>query len=252
VSLVATVVGSSGPTPTGTVTFNSGTTQIGAATLNSSGVATLNPNLATGAYTIVAVYSGDLLHTPSTSLPVSVSGTPSSFNIVVNPPAITMAASQNATVTVTFTSIAGFTDSLGLGCASLPAAVTCHFSSPSVTLAADGIQTAQLTIDTNNPLSGGSSAMNSHPGNRGAYLAGLFLPISVFFGLILWRFRKRHGPVFTVMLVLLLSGAAMLVNGCSGFSQASASPGTYVIQVTATGADSDVIHYQNVTLNITQ
>jgi sugar lactone lactonase YvrE len=252
VSLVATVVGSSGPTPTGTVTFNSGTTQIGAATLNSSGVATLNPNLATGAYTIVAVYSGDLLHTPSTSLPVSVSGTPSSFNIAVNPPAITMAASQNATVTVTFTSIAGFTDSLGLGCASLPAAVTCHFSSPSVTLAADGIQTAQLTIDTNNPLSGGSSAMNSHPGNRGAYLAGLFLPISVFFGLILWRFRKRHGPVFTVMLVLLLSGAAMLVNGCSGFSQASASPGTYVIQVTATGADSDVIHYQNVTLNITQ
>jgi hypothetical protein len=53
------------------------------------------------------------------------------------------------------------------------------------------------------------------------------------------------------MMVLLLAGAAMLVNGCSGFTQVTATPGTYVIQVTATGTNSDVIHYQNVTLNIT-
>jgi hypothetical protein len=255
VALVATVIGSSGPTPTGTVSFNNGTTVIGTATLNSSGVATLNPNLATGTYTIVAAYGGDSLHAPSKSLPATVDGTPASFNIVVNPAAITMAASQNATATITFTSISGFSDTLGLGCSSLPAAVTCHFSSPSVVLAAGGTQTAQVTIDTNNPLSGGTTAMNAQTGSRGALLAGLSilsLPIACVFGLILWRFRKRHGPVFTVLIALVLSSAAMLLNGCSGFTQASAAPGTYTIQITATGVNSDVIHYQNVTLTITQ
>jgi hypothetical protein len=133
--------------------------------------------------------------------------------------------------------------------------VTCHFSNPSVVLAAGGTQTAQVTIDTNNPLSGGSTAMNSHGVNRGAYLAGLSvltLPITAFFGLILWRFRKGHGPVFSVLIFLVLSAAAMLVNGCSGFTQATAAPGTYTIQITATGVNSDVIHYQNVTLTITK
>jgi sugar lactone lactonase YvrE len=255
VSLVATVIGSSGPTPTGTVTFNSGTTAIGTATLNSSGVATLNPNLATGSYTIVAAYGGDTLHAPSQSLPATVNGTPTSFNITVNPSAITVVTSQNATATITFTSISGFADTLGLGCASLPSVVNCHFSSPSVVLAANGTQTAQVTIDTNNPLSGGTTAMNTHGLNRGAYLAGLSilsLPITAFFGIILWRFRKRHGPIFTVTMLLLLSGAAMLINGCSGFTQATAAPGTYTIQITATGVNSDVIHYQNVTLTITK
>jgi hypothetical protein len=259
VSLVATVIGSSGPTPTGVVTFNSvsgsASAVIGTATLNSSGVATLNPNLATGSYTIVAAYGGDTLHAPSKSLPATVNGTPTSFNIAVNPSAITLATSQNATATITFTSISGFADTLGLGCASLPSAVTCHFSSPSVVLAAGGTQTAQVTIDTNNPLSGGTTAMNTHGVNRGAYLAGLSilsLPITAFFGLILWRFRKRHGPVFSVTMLLLLSGAAMLVNGCSGFTQSTAAPGTYTIQITATGVNSDVIHYQNVTLTITK
>ena len=255
VALVATVIGSSGPTPTGTVSFNNGTTVIGTATLNSSGVATLNPNLATGTDSIVAAYGGDSLHAPSKSLPATVDGTPSSFNIVVNPSAITLAASQNATATITFTSISGFSDTLGLGCSSLPAAVTCHFSSPSVVLAAGGTQTAQVTIDTNDPLSGGTTAMNSHKGGRGALLAGLSilsLPIAGVFGLILWRFRKRHGPVFTVLIALVLSSVAMLLNGCSGFTQASAAPGTYTIQITATGVNSDVIHYQNVTLTITQ
>jgi large repetitive protein len=259
VVLVATVIGAFGPVPTGTVTFSSVSgavsTVIGMATLDSSGVATLNPNLASGAFSIVAAYGGDALHAPSTSLTVSVLGAPSGFTITVNPPAITVAVTQNATATLTFTSIAGFSDTLGLGCASLPSAVTCHFSSPSVVLAANGTQTAQVTIDTNDPLSGGAAAMNAHGGSRGADLAGLSilsLPLTAFFGLILRRFRKRHGPVFTVAILFLLFSAGMLLNGCNSFTQATAAPGTYVIQITATGVSSDVIHYQNVTLTITQ
>jgi len=252
-TLVATVVGATGPTPTGTVTFNNGTTQIGASTLNSSGVATLIPNLPTGTYNIVAVYSGDTLHSPSTSQPAAISGTPTGFNLTVNPSSVSMAGGQNATVAVTLSSIGGYADAnIGFGCASLPAAVNCHFSSVSAGLAANGAQTVQLTIDTNNPLSGGTTAMNAHLANRSASLAGLFLPFSLCFGWIFWRFRKLNPSALTAVLVLLLSSAAMLVNGCSGFSQATAAPGAYTIQVTATGTNSDVIHYANVALSITK
>jgi hypothetical protein len=50
---------------------------------------------------------------------------------------------------------------------------------------------------------------------------------------------------------MALSSAALLATGCSGFSSTKAAPGTYTIQVTGTGTQSDVIHYQNVTLDIT-
>ena len=251
VILVAAVLPGSAPVPTGAITFKYGTTVVGSATLDSNGLATLTPNLPLGTYTIVAVYSGDALHSPSTSLPVTISGTASGFNLAVTPATVTMATKQNATVTVTLTSIDGFTDSIGLGCASLPPGVTCHFSTISAALAANGTATAKLTIDTNNPLSGGTSAMNSHAGNRSTYLAGLFMPFSLFFGWLFWRFRKRHAAVLAIVMLLVLSGAAMLVTGCGGFTSSSAKPGTYVIQVTGTGANSNVIHYQNVTLTIT-
>jgi sugar lactone lactonase YvrE len=252
VILVAAVLGSSGPTPTGTVTFTTGSTVLGISTLDSSGVATLTPELSSGVYSIVAAYSGDAQHSPSTSQAIQVSTVATGFDLIVTPASVTMATTKNATVNVALTSISGFTDTIGLGCASLPAGITCHFSSINAVLAANGVQHVQLTIDTNNPLGGGATAMNSHAGNPGAYLAGLLLPFSVFFGWSLWRFRKRHATVLGTVLLLLLSGAALLATGCGGVTSSSAAPGTYVIQVTGTGANSDVIHYQNVTLTITK
>ena len=83
-------------------------------------------------YNIVAMYGGDVDHSPSSSPAVSISGTPTLFSLGVNPSSVTMATSQNATVTVNLTSNGSFADTIGLGCASLPAGVFCHFSSPSV------------------------------------------------------------------------------------------------------------------------
>jgi hypothetical protein len=239
------------PTPTGTITFTSGTTVIGSATLDTSGVATLTPSLSPGTYNIVAAYGGDTQHDPSSSAAVSVSSTGTGFSLTVTPPTVTMATGQYATVNVALTSLNGFTDTIGLGCASLPSGVTCHFSSPSVSLSAGGVSNVTLTIDTNNPLGGGSSAMNTRSGSRGVSLAGLFLPLGVLFGFAFWRFRKRHPLATTVALLLLLGAGAQFVTGCSGFSQSTATPGTYVIQVTGVGSQSDLSHYQNVSLNIT-
>ena len=253
VVLVASVLGSTGPAPTGTITFNSGSTQIGSATLNASGVATLTPNLTNGVnYNIVAVYSGDADHASSTSQAVTISGTAFGFNIGVTPPAVTVATSQNVSVTVNLTSNGSFADTIGMGCASLPAGVNCHFSSPSVPLAANGVATVQLTIDTNNPLGGGASASNGAMQSRRISLAGLFLPLSMLFGWVFWRLRRRNAGVFAMTVVLLLSALVLTATGCNSYSVNTAAPGNYVIQVTGTGANSNVVHYQNVSLNITK
>ncbi|MFP5204423.1 MAG: Ig-like domain repeat protein [Acidobacteriota bacterium] len=254
VILVATVLnGATGPMPSGTVKFMSGSTQLGSATLETSGVATLVPNLTGGVnYTITAVYSGDPIHSASSSQPVTVSGTASGFSIATQPTSITMKTGQNATIQVNLTSSGGFSDTIAFGCGSLPAGATCHFSPASANLGANGSATAQLTIDTNNPLSGGNSAMN-HPASPGGMsMAGFFLPLGAFFGWLFWRLRKRSAGLLTMALVLALSAAALLATGCTGFSMGSVQPGTYTIQIIGTGTNSNVVHYQNETLDITQ
>ena len=95
--LVAAVLTAAGSMPTGTVTFNEGTAAIGTVTLDASGVATLVPSLASGNHSIVAVYSGDATHSPSTSQQISVTGTGGSFSVGINPPAVNIKTSQNLT-----------------------------------------------------------------------------------------------------------------------------------------------------------
>jgi hypothetical protein len=254
VVLVAAVINNStGPEPTGTVTFYNGTTSLGTATLSASGVATLTPNLAAGTnYSIDAVYSGDSQHSSSTSQTISISGTSSGFTVTVAPATVTIPTSENATVTVTLTSNSNFTDTIGLGCASLPAVVNCHFATVNLTLPAGGTVSTQLIIDTNNPLSGGASAMNRRAASGKFSLAGLFLPLSLGFGCIFWRMRRRNARILTMALILVLTMAAFVSTGCNSFSQTTAAPGTYVIQVTGTGATTNVIEFQNVNLDITQ
>jgi hypothetical protein len=246
--------GSSTPAPTGTVTFFNGATVIGSAPLNASDVATLPLNLPAGSYTITAYYSGDLQHGTSTSPAVTVNVSDSGFNLAVNPATVTVAATRNATVTVTLSSVGGFNDTIGLGCASLPAGVTCQFSNSSANLTANETPspTVQLTINTNFPVSGSAPAMNFHSARSSAALAGLFLPFSLIFGSFLWCFRRRYATVLNTTLVLLLSGTALLATGCCDINSASAAPGSYVIQVTGVGAGSNIVQSQNVTLTITQ
>jgi sugar lactone lactonase YvrE len=253
-TLVATVTGNTSPTPipTGTVTFFNGTTNLGTATLNANGIATLTSQLASSSNSFTATYSGDAVHGPSTSVAVSISIVPNDFSVSAAPASVSVAAGQYVMINVTVTANNGYADTIGLGCASLPANVNCHFSSDSVVLPAGGTQTVQLTIDTNNPLGGGSSAMNTPTGKRGFALAGIFLPCGLVFGCIFWRLRKKNSAVLTATLALLLSGAAFITGCTGGFSQSSATPGTYVMQVTGIGIKSNISQYQNVTLTITK
>ena len=249
--LVATTVSNTGPIPTGLVTFMNGTTAIGSATLDAAGVSTLTPHLPPGFYNFVASYGGDAVHSASSSAAVSLSATPVDFDISVDPPQVTVPTSQHTVVTIQIRSNNGYSDTIGMGCGSLPASVNCHFSSSSVSLQAGATQSVQVTIDTNNPLSGGQSSMNSDPGRLGFSLAGLCLPVSVLFGCIFWRFRRQRVLLFCAAIAILLSGP-FLITGCGGFTQRTAAPGTYVIQISGVGANSNISHFQNVTLVITK
>jgi hypothetical protein len=253
VILVATVVGATGPAPTGTVTFQSGNTVLGSAPLNASGVAILAPSLPAGTENVVAIYSGDTDHSASQSPAVPISNVPLDFTVTVTPASVTIPTSQSAALNVALTSYSGFTDTIGLGCASVPAAVNCHFSTISEPLVANGTQNVQLTIDTNNPLGGGTSTASAQrPGAAKALFAGLTLPLSLLFGCLFWRLRRHHSAVFTTLAVVLFGLASLAITACNGFTQSSAAPGTYVIQVTGTGNNSDIQHYQNVTITITR
>ncbi len=249
--LVATVVVGTGPMPTGTVVFMNASTAIGTATLDSNGVATLLPDLAPATYNIVAQYSGDTIHSPSSSGTVKVTGTPTGFGMTINPSAITVGAAQNTTVSVTFKSNSGFNDTIGLGCGTLPIGVNCHFDSQSVKLTSGASTTVHLTIDTGTPLGAGPVSVNSNTRSRGFSLAGIFLPAGLLMGWIGWRFRRRNAALFTALLAVALGGA-MAVTGCGGFSAKSAAAGTYTIQVNAVGTASNVSHYQTITLTITK
>ncbi len=246
VILLSTVAGASGPTPTGSITFSVGSATLGSAPLNSDGAASFLPNFALGTYKVVATYSGDPLHSPSASQAVTVAGTVTSFAIAILPSAVTVATTQNTTVTVDLTSVEGFSDTIGLGCASLPAGVTCHFSSPTLNLGVNATQTAQLTIDTNNPLGGGTTPADRS--GRTHTPAAILFPVCVFFIV-----RSRRRMLVRMAQAGLGFAVALWLPACSGsFTQASAAPGTYTIQVTGTGENSNIIHYQDVTLNITK
>ncbi|MGO8756538.1 MAG: Ig-like domain repeat protein [Terracidiphilus sp.] len=251
VDLVATVVGSVGPVPTGTVTFTDASTTLGTATLDANGVATLVLNLTSGTYAVYAVYSGDTYHLASTSQPITVAVAPVTFSMTISPTTLSLKTTQYGEVGIVMNSENGFADTIDLGCLGLPAGVTCHFSSPDVKLASNGSAIAQLTIDTNSPLTGGSEAMNRRAGG-GAMLAGVLLPFGVLFGWIFRRQRKRMAAVFTMVLLIALSAVALMTTGCNGISSSSAAPGTYTIEVVGSGTTTGVTVNQDITVTITQ
>jgi len=250
--LIATAVSSTGPVPTGTITFTSSGSVIGTTQLDVDGVATLTPSLAAGNYSIIASYGGDGLHAPSSSLPVTISGTAANFSVSATPPTLTVVSGQNGAVTLSIASVSGFTDTLQIGCLGLPARVTCRFSSDYLTLQANQTQTLQVTIDTNGVIGGGSSARNARPGLDTPILAGLSLPVGLLFGTIFFSFRRRHKWILLLLIALSLP-SALLLGGCgTGITNSSAAPGTYAFQIGGTGTTTKVSQYQSFTLTVTK
>ena len=254
VTFTATISSAATKPASGTVVFFDNGVQIGAAALvGNPAVAKFNiSTLSLGTHPITATYAGDDYNTAAQSPVLNEVVTLQAFGLTVAPAALSLKTSTRGTVTVNVTSVGGYSDTISFGCGALPAMVNCEFSPISVTLPAGGTASVQLTIDTNNPLSGGASAMNGRAGMGSASLAGLLLPIGGFFGWLLWRQRRRGFGLLTVVLAAGFSAAALTATGCSGISMNSAAPGTYTIQVSGTASTSYFTRHQDVALTITQ
>jgi large repetitive protein len=249
-TLLVTTTSASGKGVTGTITFLNGTTSIGTATLT-NGSATLSLSLNAGSYTITAKYSGDTDDSPSTSNAITVIVTEANdFTIQLTPSSLTIPTTEYGITTINLTSENGFTDTLALGCASLPYSVTCSFTPTDVTLAANGNASVQLTVDTNSPLVSGGQAKNDMPGPGSGVLAACVFPGSALFGFAFWRFRKRHSVLKVLAIVAMLAGTTLLMNGCGGLSLNSAKAGSYTIQVIATGEKTGVTHVANLKVQV--
>ena len=243
------VVGWSGPiAPTGAMTFTVGSTILGSTQLDSIGVATLNVTLASATEEIIATYSGDASYASSTSLATTISGgTATQFTVQLSPSTLTLQSKQHATTTVTLTSLAGFSDTLQLGCLGLPNAATCTFSTPQVSLVANGTTTVKLIVDTGDPLGAGSTAALGKKPTSGILLC--LLPCLLCIGL---GARQRKVRAGALLIFLLMVSATFLTTGCAGLSVNGTPAGTYTFKVTASGKGSGATISQTVALTVTQ
>jgi hypothetical protein len=245
-SLTANVVSLTSGTPTGTVTFLAGQTTLGKAAI-SNGTATLSGvNIFSADAVISAQYSGDANFTQSSAPPI--------FPIVVTPANGALTTSTSGTVTdmLTLGTIPGYSGTVQLSCTGLPANATCTFSPPSVTFGSTARTQSTVTIKT------GSNASASFAGNHAPQLAAVVGAPVLFSFLCL---RRRTTPLRNLILpVLLLLASVTMVSACGGSSSttspssptsptsptppsspATTPPGTYTINVVATGAGGLVL-----------
>jgi len=248
------VVRYAGPvTPTGTVIFTANGGTLGTSVVDNTGVATITVNLLTSSPSVVASYSGDSVYTPSASTATSITvNKPTQFTMQLNPAAVKLASLQNSITTLTITSLNGFTDTLDLGCLGLPFAATCTFAKDTVVLGSGGNQVIQVVVDTGSPLTSGSEAsLEQH--RAGSLAAMCLLPGCALLGLVFWKGRRAwRGGLAGLLMLLVLAGISAGLSGCSGLQTNGTPPGTYVFQVTATGAGTGVTQSIDVTLTVTQ
>lgn len=250
VALTATVTSNGGNlAPSGTVKFMNGATALGEASFGTNGIATLAPTLLSGAnYTIDAVYSGDSYHSSSTSQIVSVAGVASGFSLTVAPSFATVSSARSATFTVTVNSLATFDDTITFSCASLPATFNCRFSSAVLNLPAGRTAATQLTLAANSAQSTQASATRRVKDVGSMYVAGLLLPLG--FGWFSRRQRRSNTRLLSAAPLLIFAVIAIAATGCGAVLQPATSSGNYVIQVTATGATTNVVRTQSINLNL--
>lgn len=233
---VAPTVSTYGPA-SGTVTFYDGTTSLGTGTL-SNGVATYTTtSLTAGTHSVTATYGGSGIFGGSSSTAISEVVTAPSFTPVASPATLTIKDGASGTTMLSATSVGGFSGPLTLACGTLPAHLSCSFSSTTYTVPDPQTTTTgspvTLTIATN------AATALLLPVRPGAWTAPQVLSAAMvgpgLAGLLLLGLRRRRiggALALTVLVVLLTMGAALGLSGCGSNNNAKA--GTYTVPVTFT------------------
>jgi subtilase family serine protease len=254
-SFTISVTSDSGSTvPTGTLSITVDTGAAVTETLASNGTFVYPATFATaGTHTVLAAYSGDATHAPSTgSVTVTAAGASSgSGTFTVAATNITVAQGSVGSSTVTVTPKSGYTGTVQFSLSTTNTDLendTCP-SLNNVVVSGTAAVTATLTIDTNaaNCAVTGQSRKGYgkavHAAGIGGGLSGRSRPvtaIAVFAGLLLAGFLGRYSRKLRVLAgVILLATVGMAFTGCGGNNSNTipdAPKGTYTL--TLTGADA--------------
>jgi subtilase family serine protease len=276
---VAEASGSGTPTGTLTLKIDGGTdcggipkdtcggTTVTSLALTSNGTLTYPYTFTTtGTHSILAQYSGDATHSPSTGVGSVTIGTTSSgkgtFTLTPTPSTLTVARGTQGTETITVTPASGYTGTVILSYAT-PAALNnlCVFIGSGITangaISVPGTSAvaAQIDFDTNAAdcaSATGGSQPGSHPlrvlrtrsnAGRGPAPAPVpnRLPAEIAFaGLLLAGFLGRHARKFrSAAWIILLASAGLAMTACGGGSGSSSTTvsnppkGTYTINLSA-------------------
>jgi sugar lactone lactonase YvrE len=169
--------------------------------------------------------------------------TPPDFTITASPTSFAIATGQTASTTITLTPIGSYQSTINLACGTLPAYVTCNFTSSSNTLGSTA--TTQLLIATDNFNHLASSTGGPNPFGR--------LPALLAFAGLPWvlLLRRRTGRSLTTSLVaaaaFVVLAAALI--GCANATRHDAAPGTSTIVVSAKD-QTGLTHSVNLTLTL--
>ena len=236
VTLTAFVTPLFSGTPTGTVTFYSGTTVLGTASVvaytavsngPSEGEAILSVNTPTNPlplaqYQVTATYNGDTNYSgssSSTAIPLLIANP----TILLTPSATTVTGGGSA-ITVTVSSIAGFSAAVNFSCGGLPQYAACSFGPPYASVGPSNPAPTLFQVVINQPpVIAVPAGIGTLPKGRGT-LTTLFAVLFLLPVVVLAYARRANGNALSLLStmrlhsvigLLLIGGCAALIGGCS-------------------------------------
>jgi hypothetical protein len=251
VTFTGTVTSATAGTITGTVTFFDGATSLGPGTVGAAGAATFTTSSLTGgSHSITAQYGGDTNFAASTSaiFTQTVNAT-QDYSLSASPSMVTVTAGQTASSAITVTPLHGSTQTVSFACSNLPAAATCAFAPPSVTLDGTHAGTSQVMITTTARNSVASMTGWVGQPSRPTPLSILVLFVCAgILGLLLTRTRELSWRVALPLVLIVISVGFVAACGNSRKVTTGTPIGTTQVNVTAVaGTDS---HSVSITVTV--
>ena len=170
---------------------------------------------------------------------IALTGGGANFGLSIKPGSATVVAGNPTNVTVSVSSVSGFTSPVTLTCTGLPALATCTASPATVTPSGTGAVTSTLTVNTTKRTSTPPHGLPRPPGPGWTLRPGvwvLWAMLLLSFGL--WATRRNRPQwnwAVLALAALWLASFAACGAGGTGYVNPTGTPsGTYTITVTGT------------------
>jgi hypothetical protein len=258
ITLSAKVIPASGiVSPSGSVSFFDGSVQIGSSTLSGASASFSSTKLSVGIHQITATYSGDSNYAGSTSaaLGINVGATAAAdYSLSLSSSSLTVAPGGSGTLMIKVSPENGFSQTLTLACAGLPAGAACSFSPQNVNPSGGAFATT-LTVDVPSVIA--VQGLSTPPFSSCAVFAFCIFTIGLggvarAAGSKRWLtgFASTSG-VSAIVFALLLVTAGCGSSGAQSSPQSTANTATTSIVTVTASAENAPTHTQQFTLKVT-